>query len=949
MTDRVFGLAVAAHVLCSEKLVDRRHAADVSEGGVDGGASLSCISDRTFTDDRSLLLAVFTDVVTRAEGPEALTLLERTVELARAARGGDEEAVRALADLVAALDIETAGVLVRSLTRWFQLINLAEDNDRIRRLRAREAEEAPAPRRGSLRDAVERLRDDGLDATAVGELLARAEVRLVLTAHPTEARRRTTIEKLARVFGVLRDLDERPGLTEAQAARRLAPTVQELWGSDELRAVSPTVLDEVRASLIWFVTTLAAEVPEVYRDLELAITEVYPGADVPVPPLLGFGSWIGGDRDGNPNVTPEVTAEALGVMRERCLRLLESRVELLAGRASFSDRIAGAAVGLEPVLERGERDFPRLAAQLAGLNPEEPYRRAFTFVRERLRVTRRREPRAYENPSELLADLRVAEAALNAGPGALAAQGDLHDVIRQVEVFGFHFAKLDIREHAHRHRAALEEILGTLGVRRDYAAIRDDERCSLLTDLIADHRPVIPEDISGFSDDTQRLVGSFRLLRRLVQTEHPGAVEAYVISGTEGPADVLEVLLLMKEAALASAGGENAMLRIVPLFEAAGTLREAPATMDKLLTNPVYRAALQAVGDEQEVMIGYSDSNKDAGYVASAWTTYDAQERIAEVLSGHKASWVFFHGRGGSLGRGGGPTNTAILALPAGTVDGRLKMTEQGEVLAARYAVAAVAHRELELTTSAALVAAVDGRGSRDPAFAVRKAEVMLRMSDQSEQAYRRLVHDDPDFPEFFANVTPVDEVSRLRLGSRPAKRRDDGGIDQLRAIPWVFAWTQCRIVLPAWYGLGTALTDARRHFGLEALQALEAAWPMFAGLLANAEMALAKADLAIARRYVELWDDEQPRERIWTAITEEFERTERELLLVRGEERLLDGVPVLQASIDRRNPYVDPLSFVQVELMRRLRAGDGDADDRFGRVSLMTINGIAGGLRNTG
>jgi phosphoenolpyruvate carboxylase len=900
---------------------------------------------RTFLDDRSLLLGVFTDVVTRAEGPEVLELHERTVELARAARAGDDGAGARLAELVGGLDLRRADQLVRSLTRWFQLINLAEDNERIRRLRARERREAPAPRRGSLRDAVTRLEREGRDAGAVAALLAQAEVRLVLTAHPTEARRRTTIEKLARVFGVLRDLDERPATADADARRRLAPTVQELWASDELRAVSLTVLDEVRANLVWYVTTLAAEVPEVYRDLEAALAEAYPDAEVPVPPLLTFGSWIGGDRDGNPSVTPEVTSEALEVMRDHCLRFLEARVELLAGRVSLSERLTGPAAGLERVLAEGEERFPQLAARLAQLNPEEPYRRAFTFIRERVRATRRRDPGGYAEPAELLADLRDAERSLCAGAGALTAAGDLRDVLRQVEVFGFHFARLDVREHARRHRAALDEVLRDLGIHPAYADLPDDRRCELLADLIADQRPVVPGDISGFSEDTRTVLRTFRVVRELLDTAHRGAIEAYVISGTEGPADLLEVLLLAKEAGLSRAGGEGMRLRIVPLFEAAATLRDAADTMDALLRRPVYRAALRAVGDEQEVMVGYSDSNKDAGYVASGWATYRAQERVSEVLEAHGVSWVFFHGRGGSLGRGGGPTNTAILALPVGTVGGRLKMTEQGEVLAAKYAVGEVAHRELELTTSAALVATMRTRTS-GPLEEHRR--LMERMAERSEAAYRELVHHDPDFVGFFHAVTPIDEISRLRLGSRPAKRPGDGGIETLRAIPWVFSWTQSRIVLPAWFGLGTALEDAREHAGLEVLREMERAWPFFEGLLANAEMALAKADLGIARRYVDLWDDEGPRERIWGRIVEEFERSAAELLHIRGEDRLLDGVPVLQASIDRRNPYVDPLSFVQVELLRRLRAAEGD-DELLGRVSLLTVNGIAGGLRNTG
>jgi phosphoenolpyruvate carboxylase len=474
----------------------------------------------------------------------------------------------------------------------------------------------------------------------------------------------------------------------------------------------------------------------------------------------------------------------------------------------------------------------------------------------------------------------------------------------------------------------------------------EQRRVELLVHEIADRRPLIPADIAGFSAPTREVLRTFRVLRELLLGDHRGAIETYVISGTEGPSDVLEVLLLMKEAALSRAGGAGAMLRIVPLFEAGATLATAHETLAALLDQPVYREALRAVGDVQEVMVGYSDSNKDVGYVASGWATYRAQLRMSEVMREHGVSWVFFHGRGGAVGRGGGPTNTAILALPPGTVEGRLKMTEQGEVLAAKYAVDEIAHRELELTASAVLVSTLL-RGDA-PARAGYEA-VLERMAEVSERAYRALVHDDPEFLRLFEIVTPVDEISRLRLGSRPARRASGTGLDALRAIPWVFAWTQARIVLPAWFGLGTALVDAREQFGLDLLREMQAEWPFFAALLSNAEMACAKADPLIARRYVDLWDDAGPRERIWGIVSGELERTRAELCTVRGEDRLLSQEPVLQASIDRRNPYVDPLSFVQIELLRRLRANGAPSDGLLERVSLLTVNGIAGGLRNTG
>ncbi len=884
-------------------------------------------------------------MITRSEGPAALELLDSTVALGRRARLGEADAADELATLVGGLDLARTEVLVRALTRWFQLVNLAEDNERVRRLRARDARDGTKPRPGSIRETIAYLADSGVTAKQLQRMLDRSELRLVMTAHPTEARRRTTIDKLARVFGVLRELDQVTTADPDDARRRLLATIQELWGSDELRAISLTVVDEVRGGLIHFASTLADTVPRIYRDLEQALAEFYPQADLAVGPVLNFGSWIGGDRDGNPYVTPSTTLEALALMREQCLRLLETRVEMLAGRLSLSERLVGSAPGLAPLLAAGTEDFPELAARLAALNPEEPYRRALTFVRERVRATQTRQAGGYLEPSELLADLRRLERSLLEGPGSLTAAGDLGDVIRQVEVFGFHFARLDIREHARVHRRTLNEIFSALDICERYETMSEANRIALLRHHIADRRPLLPADIGGFSAGTRETIETFRMLKETLSAAHRGAIQTYIVSGAEGPADLLEVLLLMKESSLTRAGGRQARLRIVPLFEAGATLEAAPQTMGRLLSERVYREALRAVGDEQEIMIGYSDSNKDVGYVASGWAAYRAQMQIAEVLREHDVSWVFFHGRGGAVGRGGGPTNGAILALPPGTVGGRLKMTEQGEVLTAKYAVPEIAHRELELSASATLATGRAGEHKRRELF----EDVVGEMARDSAEVYRARVHEDPDFIRFFEAVTPVHEISRLRLGSRPAKRSQADGIDDLRAIPWVFSWTQSRIVLPAWLGLGTALARARERHGIEVLREMATEWPFFTALLSNAEMACAKADLGIAHRYAQLWQESGPRERIWDQLAGELERAITELVAVRGGERLLDGEPVLQASIDRRNPFVDPLSFVQVELLRRRREHPHSDSERLGRVSLLTINGIASGLRNTG
>jgi len=905
---------------------------------------------RSFSDDEELIRTVLEDVIREAEGEDALALHRRAVTLGERLRGGEDGAADELASLVAGMPADELQVLIRSLTRWFQLHNLAEDNERVRRLRARELDEAPAPRRGSLRDAVGRLADDGVDAEVLGRLLQRAQVQLVMTAHPTEARRRTTLEKLARIFAVLRRLDEQRPTPEAERVARvqLASAVQELWGSDEIRAVSPTVLDEVRTGLLYLTSTLADVVPQVYRELEAAIAETYPGHEIEVPPLLRFGSWMGGDRDGNPYVTPDVTVQALRDMRDACLRFLRDRALALAAQVSLSTRLVGEPTALQPLLADGALRFPELAAGLRERNPEEPYRRAFNLVARRIRATYEGDEEGYDGPAGLLDDLRACRTALQDAGGRHVAAADLQDVIRQVEVFGFHFTRLDIREHAGVHRHAIGEILAELGLEDGYADRTVAERLVILEREIETRRPLIPADIAGFSASTQETVQTFRMLHEQRTGEHADALLTYIVSGTETPADLLEVLLLMKECRLSKAGGEGALLRVVPLFEAGDTLAAAADTMRTLVELPCYRRALTALGDEQEIMVGYSDSNKDVGYVASGWAVYRAQLQLVEVLREHGLRWTFFHGRGGAVGRGGGPSNVAILAQPPGTVGGRLKVTEQGEVLSDKYSVPEIAHRELELTTSAALLrGAGPGDAQLDPGQRARFEPVLERMADRSAQAYRELVYDDPGFVAFFHAATPVDEISRLRLGSRPAKRKQTDRIEDFRAIPWVFSWTQARIVLPAWYGLGTALQAAREEDGLELLQEMGAGWPFFAALLSNAEMACAKADPGIGARYAALVTDEELRARIWPRIEEELARTVRELLAVTGEDTLLGRDPVLGRSIARRNPSVDPLSFIQIELLRRRRAGDDG--EELARASFLAINGIAGGLRNTG
>ena len=904
---------------------------------------------RKLSDDIYLLGDLLGEVIRSQAGDEAFALEERIRALGKDFRAGSEPAGVELATVVSGVDVDDAEMLIRAFTNYFQLVNLCEDSERVRRLRRRERENGAVPRRGSIREAILILRDRGISAAKLADLLARARVRLVLTAHPTEARRRTTIDKQARIFRVLRDLDERAVLPSEirRLETRLGATIAELWGSNEIRAVQPTVLDELQAGLVHFRSTIVQTVPLIYRDLEEALVEAYPDVEIPVPPFLTFGTWVGGDRDGNPNVNARLTVEALRILRHSALDLLDGRLLELSGRISLSAHVAGDAPVLDDLLTENRERFPELAADLQHRNGDELYRQALTLMRERVRAARRGEPEGYLRAAELLEDLWTVSASLLAQGERHVLGGDLHDVIRHVEVFGFHLAAMDVRDHSSKHEAAIAELLRRTGIEVDYGALNEEAKSRLIEGELADPRPILGRSTADLEPATDDVISTFLALRDHLAMSDPAALGSYVISSAETPSDIFEVMLLMKETGLAGTKGEGTALPIAPLFESLASLSGATLIMDRLLTSEAYRSALASWGNAQEVMIGYSDSNKEIGYLASTWSLYQAQIALTRQLEGHGIGVTFFHGRGGSIGRGGGPSNAAILALPHGTVNGRLKLTEQGEVVSARYSLPEIAHREFELVVGAALVASCGGLDSLPDADLARFQDVTASLADWSREAYRELVYGDPDFVSFFQQATPIHAIAELKLGSRPARRTASTRIEDLRAIPWVFSWTQARIVLPGWYGLGVALERGLEELGPKLLRDMHERWPFFRTMISNAEMALSKADLRIAERYVRLVEPAEVRDRIWSAIQEEYERTARTLLETTGQVRLLENDPVLKRSIERRNPYVDPLSFLQLELIKRLR--NVEETDELIRPVLLTINGIAGALKNTG
>jgi len=903
--------------------------------------------ERSVTDDLSLLDDVLGEAIRATEGDEAHALVTRVRELAEGGFG-TEDGARELDRLLAAASVGELELVTRAVTRLFQLLNLAEDSDRVRRVRRQERAAAPEPRPGSLAEAVEAIREKGVSGRALGELLTRCDVRLVLTAHPTEARRRTTVDKLARSFAVLRELDVREPLPGelGDARRRLVETVEELWLSDDVRSGAPSVIDEVRTGIVTFASVLAEVVPRLLRELEEATSSSgSPGVER-VSPIVAFGAWMGGDRDGNPHVTPEVTRKALELMRARCLELLSDRVARLGAELSVSWRLHGEPDSLRPLLDAGRERFPELAAELEDIHRYEPYRRATRLTGERLRATAAGAPEGYASPAELLEELQTIERSLLARGAANVAGGRLRDTIRLVEVFGFHFARLDVREHSERHRGAVAELLRRAGIEGDYARLDPERRRRVLAAEIAEPAKLLTGGGWELSTEAEATIETFRTLRRLLDQGHGGALRSYIVSHAAVPSDLLEVLLLMKETGLAEPGGGGARLALVPLLESGETLAGAPETIRRLLDEPAYRAALDAVGGEQEVMVGYSDSNRDVGYVTSRWAVAQAQIELARVFREVGVGFLFFHGRGGSIGRGGGPSHLAVLGQPPATVEGRIKVTEQGEVVSAKYSLAEIAYRELELLTGAVLRSTVDAVRSPARERERRFEELMELMAGRAASAYRDLVAE-PGFIDFFSAATPIEQVSRVRLGSRPAKRSAARGVEDLRAIPWGFSWTQARLVLPGWFGVGTALDAGRRERGLDLLREMYRTWPFFTTLLDNAEQALALVDMGVAERYASLCPDVDVRTRVLDRVRGELEGSVRELLAVTEQSHLLERAPVSARSLRRRAPHLDTLSRVHVELMCRLRNEPGD--EELERADLLAINGIAGGMRTTG
>ena len=887
--------------------------------------------------------------VLRAQESLALFETEESVRaLAKARRAGDPEAAARLAAAVAALSPDAARAIASAFAVYFDLVNLAEEAHRIHALRARERAQDPTPIAESVGAAVARLKAQGVTHAAMAALIADLHVELVLTAHPTEAKRRTILSKLQRVAELLARLED-PDLLPAERRTLMASLRAEitaLWLTDRSRTAKPAVTDEVRTGLYFVDAIFWEALPRLTADLAAALRAHYPGL-TPAPRWLTLASWIGGDRDGNPSVVAAVTAETLRLHRGLAVERHRRALREAARRLSLSGRRCPPPPALTAWLD-ARRPLPARIASLETRYADEPYRLALSLLAADLEVASTEDMTARlldDAPHRALADAgeieRVVTVVARAIPSELA-EDTLGPLRMQLGAFGLHGARLDIREESGRLAAALGALLAGLGRGSDFAEASEPERAQRVQALLAEPAPKPAELVAAAGEEpageTWRL---FRLLARARDVYGKVSLGPFVISMTRGPADVLTVLLLARWS------GGDAGLAIAPLVETLDDLDAAPRILEALFRLPVYRAHLAGGGDEQMVMIGYSDSNKDGGYLAANWALYRAQEALARVCSDHGVRLTLFHGRGGTVARGGGgPAGRAIRAQPPGTVRGRFRLTEQGETIASRYADPALAHRHLEQIVSAVLLASAETpRG--DVAAPWRGA--MSAMAEAARAEYLALVDGTPGFLEYWQAATPIDEISRLRIGSRPTARR--GGAlsrDAVRAIPWVFSWMQSRFNLPGWYGLGAALARVERG----RLREMYEVWPFFRALLDNAEMSLLKADMGIAALYSSLVPDRALADALFARISAEHARARDALLSATGRRALMEDDPVIQRSVQLRNPYVDPLNYLQVEMLRRLRAlPDRDAPEaeRLRDIIVLTINGISAGLRNTG
>ena len=872
----------------------------------------------------------------RQEGQELLELVE-AVRKAVKDGGGD--------DLLSTLSIEQSVQLVRAFSTYFNLANVAEQVHRARVLA-----DARAQGGSWMAKAVDKIaaaqsaKVSGHEFSTedVNRWVNELMVRPVFTAHPTEAARRSVLNKLGRVAKLL----DQPS-TEAQR-NQLAETIDVLWQTDELRVGRPEPLDEAMNALYYLDDLFKLTIPEVLNDFKNEIKRL--GVDLPLDARpLSFGSWIGGDRDGNPNITASITESAMVLQVGHAIRVTIAAMDELRQMLSVSTRITGVSKSLLDSVEKDLKHIPEFEERFKRLNVQEPYRLKATAIVHRLAFTRNRHAsggehvahRDYNNTSELLADLALMRDSLLENRGELMATGLLERTMRTVSAFGLTHATLDVREHSDAHHHTLTFAYGD-----DYKSKNHQERFAILSSELASSKKL---DFKKCDERAQKTLDTFRAVFDIVKRFGPESIETYIVSMTKGSDDLLAAVVLAKQANLVDLSANTAVIGFAPLLETVAELRAAGEILEALLSDPGYRKIVELRGNLQEIMLGYSDSNKDAGIATSQWEIHRAQRKLRDVAIKHGVKLRLFHGRGGSVGRGGGPTYDALVALPWGSIDGQIKMTEQGEVISDKYALPSLARENIELMLAASLEATVLNRAPRQSNESLDKwNSCMDLISENSFSCYRSLI-DHPDLPAYFYASTPVEQLGEMMLGSRPSRRPDAaGGLDSLRAIPWVFGWTQSRQIVPGWFGVGSGLKAAREAGKSDVIQEMLQHWHFFHTFISNVEMTLAKTDLDMARRYVEAL---VPKElhHFLDVITAEFKLTCEEILKVTKKDSLLGDQPILARTLQVRDAYLAPLHLLQVNLLERVRDHSGEVDPTLQRALLLTINGVAAGLRNTG
>jgi phosphoenolpyruvate carboxylase len=912
--------------------------------------------------DLRYLGAILGDVIREQEGEDVLALVEETRKAAFGVRHGEGN-LSDLADRLQDLPADRSLPLIRAFSHFALLANLAEDLHE-ERLRERLADEGEAPHRATLQAAWQSLDDGGVTAAEVSAVMESAYVAPVLTAHPTETRRRTVfdvqwdITRLMRNRGRILNAGRTARSDERLAGidRNIRRRVTILWQTALIRSVRPRIEDEINVGLRYFTISLLQEIPQINRRVTTELRERY-GADVPSTPVVRPGSWIGGDHDGNPFVTGDTVDYATSRAAQTVFDWYLGQLHDLEHELSLSSRLTSVTPELDELAEQGHNDVPSRV--------DEPYRRAVHGIRGRIAATATarlsdivhpetdtlgpHEP--YANAADFLADLHTVDASLRASADDLIADHRLATVIAAARSFGFHLSSLDLRQNSESFESILTEMFtraGVTGHDADYGTLDERERVDLLTRELHSPRP-LTDPRARWSEATDRELGIFRAAADAVDRLGPEAVPHCIISMASSVSDILEPMVLLKEVGLIDVtdGVVTGGVDVIPLFETIDDLANGATVMEELWGHGFYRDYVTQRGGVQEIMLGYSDSNKDGGYFAANWGLYDAELSLVEAAREAGVGLRLFHGRGGTVGRGGGPSHEAILAQPEGAVQGSVRITEQGEIISAKYGVPSVARRNLEALVSATLEASllpVDRIDDADSAYAA-----MREIAELSRAAYSSLMHEDDGFIDYFTSSTPLEEIGNLNIGSRPSSRKQTSSISDLRAIPWVLSWSQSRIMLPGWFGVGSALRDwiAAGEDRLNYLRELHRTWPFFRSVLSNMAQVMAKADLSVAELYSHLVPDSDDARRIYDTIVEEFHLTLRMCLDITGQDSLLSDNPALALSVRNRFPYLLPLNLLQLELLRRYRAGDRSEDVLDG--IRLTMNGLATGLRNSG